>query len=102
MGTLPEIQAVIDKGKAEEFAGYISRFNERRLPRKATLGNVCARFRMNQIEAKRIIDGADFLVLSFFAYKPPEGTSMAEIMMASWHPVEWPDAPDSRRLVMTI
>lgn len=97
----PEIQKILDQGKAEEIAGYIERRNTRRPDARATLSTVCTRFRINQAEAKRIIDSVDFLVLSDFAYKSV-GETWAEINASAWYPQLWEDAPDGKRLVMVI
>jgi hypothetical protein len=103
MKTPDHIQRVLDKGKAQEIAEYVRKKNRKSLYHYATLRDVCVRFRLNQTDAKRIIDSVDFLYLSDLAYKPPrKGATFGQALMASWHPTIWEDAPDGSKLVSVI
>lgn len=97
-----DIQRVLDQARAKEVAAYIQRRNKQRPDAQATLRVICARFRLNQTEVKRIIDSVEYLRLSNFAYKPPADNSWGSQMLAAWHPQWWEDAPDGKRLVVVI
>jgi hypothetical protein len=93
MITPPKIQKVIDQGKANEIAAYITRRNVKySLVELATLARVCQRFRINQETAKRIIGSVGFLALSSLAYI---GGDLPEFVEAG-------DCPDGWRLVDVV
>lgn len=110
----PAVQRVLDRGLAAQFAAYIRRQRERnRFPHtgsEVTLAGLCRRFRVSQAVARRVIASVNFLAVSEYAYRPTGGhravplnsRAAAQMLVASFLPQHWTDAPWGLRLVVLL
>jgi len=108
------IQQALDRGLAHQFAAYIRRHQERyRFPEiggAVTLAGLCRRFRVSQAVARRAIASVPFLAVSEYAYRPTsrrdsvplDSPEAGEILVASFLPQHWPEAPWGRRIVVLL